>query len=65
MKVDPKYKEASKNKEAINKLPEIITFLGQISKEDNNSLNDSDAAKALTKLADEAEKLKFLIGYGY
>ena len=35
------------------------------SKEDNISFNDSDAAKSLTKLADEAERLKFLMGYGY
>ena len=46
-------------------LPELITFLGNVSKEDNISLNDSDAAKSLTKLADEAERLKFLMGYGY
>ena len=39
-------------------LPELITFLGNVSKEDV-SLNDLDAAKSLTKLADEAERLKF------
>ena len=46
-------------------LPELITFLGKVSKEDNHSYTDADAAKSLTKLADEAEKLKFLMGYGY
>jgi len=65
MKIDSKYKDANKNKKAIKMLPELITFLGNISKEDNSSLNDSDAAKSLTKLADEAEKIKFLMGYGY
>ncbi len=65
MKIDPKYKDANENKKAIAMLPELITFLGNVSKEDNISLNDSDAAKSLTKLADEAEKLKFLMGYGY
>ena len=65
MKIDPKYKDANKNEKAIAMLPELITFLGNVSKKDNISLNDSDAAKALTKLADEAEKLKFLVGYGY
>ena len=53
------------NQKAIKMLPELVTFLGKISKEDNASLIDSDAAKALTKLADEAEELKFLMGYGY
>ena len=65
MKIDPKYKDANTNKKAIAMLPELITFLGNVSKEDNISLNDSDAAKSLTKLADEAERLKFLMGYGY
>ncbi len=65
MKIDPKYKDAYKNKKAIKMLPELITFLGNVSKQDNISLNDTDAAKSLTKLADEAEKLKFLLGYGY
>ena len=65
MKIDPKYKDASENQKAIAMLPELITFLGNVSKEDNISLNDSDAAKSLTKLADEAERLKFLMGYGY
>ena len=65
MKIDPKYKDANKNEKAIAMLPELITFLGNISKEDNFSLNDSDAAKSLTKLADQAEKLKFMMGYGY
>lgn len=65
MKIDPKYKDANKNKKAIKMLPELITFLGNVSKKDNLSLNDSDAAKSLTKLADQAEKLKFMMGYGY
>ena len=65
MQINPKYKDANKNKKAIKMLPELITFLGNVSKEDSNSLNDSDAAKSLTKLADEVEKLKFLMGYGY
>ena len=65
MKIDPKYKDANENKKAIAMLPELITFLGNVSKEDNISLNDSDAAKSLTKLADQAEKLKFMMGYGY
>ena len=65
MKIDPKYKDANKNEKAIQMLPELITFLGNVSKEDNISLNDSDAAKSLTKLADQDEKLKFMMGYGY
>ena len=65
MKIDPKYKDANKNKEAIKMLPELVTFLGKVSKKDNHSYTDDDAAKSLTKLADEAEKLKFLMGYGY
>ena len=65
MKIDSKYKDANKNEKAIAMLPELITFLGNVSKEDNISLNDSDAAKSLTKLADQAEKLKFTMGYGY
>ncbi len=65
MKIDPKYKDANKNQRAITMLPELITFLGNVSKEDNISLSNSDAARSLTKLADEAERLKFLMGYGY
>ena len=65
MKIDPKYQDANENQKAIEMLPELITFLGNVSKEDNISLNDSDAARSLTKLADEAERLKFLMGYGY
>ena len=65
MKIDSKYKDANKNEKAIAMLPELTTFLGNVSKEDNISLNDSDAAKSLTKLADQAEKLKFMMGYGY
>ena len=65
MKIDPKYADANKNEIAIKMLPELITFLGRVSKEDNKSLNESDAAKALTKLADQAESLKFSMGYGY
>ena len=65
MKINPKYKNAHQNQKAIKMLPELVTFLGKISKEDNASLIDSDAAKAPTKLADEAEELKFLMGYGY
>ena len=65
MKIDPKYKDANKNEKAIAMLPELITFLGNVSKEDSISLNDSDAAKSLTKLADQGEKLKFMMGYGY
>lgn len=65
MKIDHKYKDANKNPKAIAMLPELITFLGNISKKDNVSLNDSDAARSLTKLADQAENLKFMMGYGY
>ena len=65
MKIDSKYKDANKNKKAIKMLPELITSLGNVSKEDSNSLNDLDAANALARLADEAEKLKFNMGYGY
>ena len=65
MKIDPKYQDANENQKAIEMLPELITFLGNVSKEDNISLNDSDAARSLTKLADEAERLKFSMGYGY
>ena len=65
MKIDPKYKDANTNEKAIEMLPELITFLGNVSKKNNISLNDSESAKALTGLADEAQKLKFLVGYGY
>ena len=57
--------QTNENQKAIAMLPELITFLGNISKEDNVSLNDSDAARSLTKLADQAENLKFMMGYGY
>ena len=48
MKINPKYKNAHQNQKAIKMLPELVTFLGKISKEDNASLIDSDAAKAIT-----------------
>ena len=51
MKIDPKYKDANKN----------VKLIFKLMKEDNVSLNDSDAAKSLTKLADQAENLKFMI----
>ena len=62
MKIDPKYKDANENQKAIAMLPELIT-LENVSK-DNISLN-SDAAKSLTKLADEYRKTEILMGYGY
>ena len=32
MKIDPKYKDANENQKAIAMLPELITFLGNVSK---------------------------------
>ena len=65
MKINNKYSDASSNKKAIRMLPELITFLSQIASEDNKALNEKQAAVALTSLADEAENLKFRMGYGY
>ena len=65
MKINHKYSDANLNKKAISMLPELITFLSQIASEDNKALNEKQAAVALTSLADEAENLKFRMGYGY
>lgn len=65
MKINPKYIDADKNKDAIKMLPEIITFLSSIAVADSRSLNDKDASNELTLLADKAESIKKKIGYGY
>ena len=65
MKINAKYKNASINKDAIKLLPEIITFLGEISAADSRAINVLDASSELTKLADKAENIKKKIGYGY
>jgi hypothetical protein len=65
MKIDDKYKDANENKQAIELLPEIVTFLGSIARADNNALEPHQAVSALTELADQAENLKFKMGYGY
>lgn len=65
MKINAKYKNASNNKDAIKLLPEIITFLGEISAADSRAINVVDASSELTKLADKAENIKKKIGYGY
>ncbi len=65
MKINAKYKNASNNKGAIKLLPEIITFLGEISAADSRAINVLDASRKLTKLADKAENVKKKIGYGY
>ena len=65
MKINPKYIDADKNKDAIKMLPEIITFLSSIAIADSRSLNDKDASNELTLLADKAESIKKKIGYGY
>lgn len=64
-KINEKYKLAHKNQKAIDLLPEIITFLGTIASADNHTYTAEEAEKALTKLADEAENLKYKMGYGY
>ena len=65
MKINPKYSNADKNKDAIKMLPEIVTFLSSIAVADSRSLNDKDASNELTLLADKAESLKKKFGYGY
>ena len=44
MKINNKYKNASNNKDAIKLLPEIITFLGEISA-DSRAINVIDALR--------------------
>ena len=51
MKINPKYKNAHQNQKAIKMLPELVTFLGKISKEDNASLIDSDKCKSADKIS--------------
>jgi len=65
MQIDQKYKEANINKEAIELLPEIVTFLASVARADNNALEPHQSVASLTELADQAENLKFKMGYGY
>ena len=41
IKINPKFINANKNKDAIKMLPEIISFLGSIATADSMVLNDS------------------------
>ena len=41
IKINPKYINANKNKDAIKMLPEIISFLGSIATANSMALNDS------------------------
>ena len=65
MKINKKYINASSNQKAIEMLPELITFISSVASSDNHALDEKQAVKSLTQLADEAENLKFKIGYGY
>jgi len=65
MNVEEKYKDANENQQAIDLLPEIVTFLASIASADNHTYNADQAAAALAELADKAENLKFRMGYGY
>jgi hypothetical protein len=65
MKIDENYERANENKQAIELLPEIVTFLASIARADNNALEPHQSVAALTELADQAENLKFKMGYGY
>lgn len=65
MDINPKYKDANLNQQAIALLREIVTFLGSIASIDNHTYTNVDCSASLTKLADEAEKLRYRMGYGY
>ena len=65
MKINDKFLNASSDEKAIKMLPELVTFLSFVASSDNHALDDKQAALSLTKLADEAENLKFRMGYGY
>ena len=65
MKISKKYINASSNQKSIDMLPELITFISSVASSDNHALDENQAAIFLTQLADEAENLKFKIGYGY
>ena len=65
MDIYPKYKDANLNQQAVELLPEIVTFLASIASVGNHAYSDEDRNTSLTKLADEAENLKFRMGYGY
>ena len=61
MKIDPKYKMQMKIKKLLQCF-RINHISWKRLKKTNISLNDSDAAKSLTKLADEAEETEILNG---
>ena len=65
MSVEEKYKDANENQQAIDLLPEIVTFLASIASADNHTYPDDQTAAALAELADSAENLKVRMGYGY
>jgi hypothetical protein len=65
MSVEEKYKDANENQQAIDLLPEIVTFLASIASADNHTYTAEQTAAALAELADSAENLKFRMGYGY
>ena len=65
MKIDEKYERANENKQAIELLPEIVSFLASVARADNNALEPHQSVAALTELEDQAENLKFKMGYGY
>ena len=54
MSVEEKYKDANENQQAIDLLPEIVTFLASIASADNHTYNADQAAAALAELADSA-----------
>ena len=65
MSVEEKYKDANENQQAIDLLPEIVTFLASIASADNHTYTAEQTAAALAELADSAENLKFRMVYGY
>ena len=65
MDINPKNKDANLSQQAIDFLPEIGTFLGSIASIDNHNCTNVNRSTSLTKLADQAEKLKYKTGYGY
>lgn len=65
MDINPKYKDANLNQQAVDLLPEIVTFLGSIASIDNHTYTNQERSASLAKLADDAEKLKYKMGYGY
>ena len=65
MKIHSKYKDAHKNQNAIHLLPEIISFLASIASIDNHTYSEVERSAKLSHLADQAENLKFKMGYGY